>query len=446
MAFLDNLSEQNQRQTKREWDQLSETRSRHRPNDTTAISIWDREFYSSMEPAGLVSPTAVDPYFSLGTVISGLSSLFEVTFGISFSIVPPAPNEAFWHSSVRKLQVRDEAHGTLGYIYCDLFERAHKPQGPAHYTIRCSRRTDDDQEAADLDVEPSAPALDLLVVPGADAKAGQAGTYQLPISVLSCDFPRGSGRTLLSWRQVEVIFHEVGHALHCEPRCLPSPPCLRRRAYTAMLGQTEYHNVSGTRCATDFVELPSILMEHFCSSPQVLQLYARHHKTGAALPLTSLQQIQALARAGEGFEQSRQITLAALDQVYHSSAPSQPGFDSTATYYDVVERFAPFGSAKGLRESGTNWQVQFTHLVGYGASYYAYLFDRAIANQVWKQVFAASGGLDRAAGERYRKEVLSFGGGKDPWECLAALLENDKLARGGAEAMAEVGRWGIQEH
>jgi intermediate peptidase len=138
--------------------------------------------------------------------------------------------------------------------------------------------------------------------------------------------------------------------------------------------------------------------------------------------------------------------LAALDQVYHSSAPSDPKWNSTDCYYDVFERFAPKGTAKGLRESGTNWHVQFTHLVGYGASYYAYLFDRAIASQVWKQIFEKSGGLDREAGERYRKEVLVYGGGKDPWECLAALLENDKLARGGAEAMAEVGKWGIQEH
>ena len=207
-----------------------------------------------------------------------------------------------------------------------------------------------------------------------------------------------------------------------------------------MLGQTEYHNVSGTRCATDFVELPSILMEHFCSSTPILSSFAKHHSTGKALPNELIQRHQASMHLLKGVEQNSQITMALLDQVYHSAAPvDQAGWSSTAAWYDVAEKCG----MPGLRGTGTSWQGRFTHLFGYGASYYSYLFDRAVASRVWAQIFDGGNELSREAGERYQKEVLQWGGSKEPWECVAGLLDNEAIRDGGSRAMAEVGRWGI---
>ena len=93
---------------------------------------------------------------------------------------------------------------------------------------------------------------------------------------------------------------------------------------------------------------------------------------------------------------------------------------------------------------GTSFQTQFGHLFGYGATYYSYLFDRAIASRVWKDVFSSSP-LSRETGERYKQEVLRYGGGKDPWEMVSALLKAPELASGDAEAMATVGRWKIED-
>jgi len=439
MSFLDGLSKHNASEMRNEVELLRGAKKVQRASEPSDIAIWDRDYYSSLTSTIPTSARSYRSFFSVGTVIEGLSRLFSSLFGVSFQHVEPDANESFWHSTVRKLEVVDERNGKLGYIYCDLFSRPGKPHGAAHYTIRCSRRTDDDDSDGDLAFGQDIPPITSLVQPGNTIRKGREGRWQLPTVVLSCDFDFSADQVAtLNWNEVETLFHEVGHAIHCKFVRLCKVHVLTDTS--AMQGQVEYHNVSGTRCATDFVELPSILMEHFCSSPQVLSLYARHHSTDAPLPHQFLSDIK--SSSFPAFEQAHQITLAALDQAYHSSAPlEQPKWNSTETWYEIYEKYGT--GCKGLRGSGTNWQTRFTHLVGYGASYYSYLFDRVIASQVWLQIFKASGGLSREAGEKYRREVLQHGGGKDPWQCLASLLENENIAKGGIEAMVEVGKWGI---
>ena len=200
-----------------------------------------------------------------------------------------------------------------------------------------------------------------------------------------------------------------------------------------MIGRTEYQNVAGTRCATDFVELPSILMEHFLNSPTVLALFdvdgssamreiGNHHSD----PCHSI-------------DTYSQIMLAAIDQIYHSTTVLGDSFDSTA-------ELAKLHDTRGLvpHVSGTSFQTQFGHLFGYGATYYSYLFDRAIAARVWEKIFLGDP-LNRSTGERYKGEVLKFGGGRDPWEMVATLLQAPELETGNSESMREVGRWKLED-
>ena len=205
-----------------------------------------------------------------------------------------------------------------------------------------------------------------------------------------------------------------------------------------MLGRTDYHNVSGTRCSTDFVELPSILMEKFLVSPSMLSLFPS--SPDFTIP-THAQLLRHLrdANAFPAIEAHTQILMAMLDQVYHSDLPSDPAFSSTTELYKLQDSIGLFPSVPG-----TAWQTQFTHLYGYGATYYTYLFCRAIASKVWNTLFDADP-LNRETGEKFKREVLQYGGGKDPWEMLAALLEMPELAAGDKTAMELVGRWGVEE-
>lgn len=200
-----------------------------------------------------------------------------------------------------------------------------------------------------------------------------------------------------------------------------------------MIGKTEYQNVSGTRCATDFVELPSILMEHFLTSPTVLSLFSSADDAAARQVGNHHED------PCHNIDTHGQILLAVLDQAYHSPAATEPGFDSTAT-------LARLHAARGLIPfvEGTSWQTQFGHLFGYGATYYSYLFDRAIASRVWRKLFARDP-LNREMGERYKREILRHGGGEDPWAMIGSLLEAPELTSGDAEAMREVGRWRIED-
>lgn len=197
-----------------------------------------------------------------------------------------------------------------------------------------------------------------------------------------------------------------------------------------MVGQTEYHNVAGTRCATDFVELPSILMEHFLASPAVQSLLVNR-------PLDKPIPSSRAGGASPASDTHSQILLAMLDQAYHSPAASSSSFSSTAV-------LAELHNTQGVipHAPGTAWQMHFSHLYGYGATYYSYLFDQAIASRVFHKVFAENP-LDRDSGEKYKNEVLRYGGGKDPWTMVGRLLNDDEIAVGDRRAMEMVGRWGI---
>ena len=250
--------------------------------------------------------------------------------------------------------------------------------------------------------------------------------YQLPTIALICDFPHSPNSTtptLLTFRDVQTLFHEMGHAIH------------------SILGRTSLQVVSGTRCPTDFAELPSVLMEYFAADPSVLGLFARHWETDAPLPYTMVQEARESQKRWQGLQTETQILYSLVDQAYHSPlAQDMPdSTSSTKVFFDVYDRYS---SVREPRE--TTPQAFFGHLVEYGGTYYSYLFDRAIAGKLWREVFRSGrdgGCIDRDAGEEYKNEVLKWGGGRSGWACVSGVLKDERLKEGGKEAMEEVGRW-----
>lgn len=424
------------------------------------VYAWDRDHYAeqyaaSLVPNGSLSP--ITPYFSVGTAMSGLSHMLSRLYGISFKPVPVLHGEV-WHPSVRRLDVMDEYGKRIGVIYCDLFSRPGKPSaGAAHYTVRCSRRVDDDPSEGDGLL----PGWDQNLGKGMEVQGealhGKEGKYQLPIVVLTTDFGtvEESSPALLGWNDLETLFHEMGHAIHC--KIFDQKKTQNTNATKiAMIGQTEFHNVSGTRCATDFVELPSILMEHFISSPAVLSTFATHYATNEPLPIPLIQAHLQLDQSLKALETHSQILMALLDQKYHSIKHGEE-LDSTRVWNELQSQVGVIPPVRG-----TAWQTQFGHLYGYGATYYSYLFDRAIAGKIWSSLFAhnstagsgprppndAAGDiLSREGGEAFKEKVLKWGGGRDPWEMVGDVIggaEGEQVAKGDEKAMELVGRWMIK--
>lgn len=436
MKFLGSLSANNRPQVEEEMRRLLEIK---RINDSTASKVdpWEHSYLvhqfkmqnlkNNTTPPSRLRESA-NNYFAVGHVIQGLSTLFQRLYGVRL-----VPKETFigevWHPDVRRLDVINERNEHIATMYCDLLSRPGKMPNPAHFTLLCSREIS--QEEVSEALSTSQPLnLGMPVRTSIDSK-GETKHHQTPIIALVCDFS-DNGNTLepstLSPSSVTTLFHEMGHAVH------------------SILGQTSMQGISGTRCATDFAELPSVLMEYFATDPSVLRLFARHWSSNELIPddLIAMMRQEQESRASltGGYDNQTQILMAILDQVFHSSGPmSSESYDSTAVYHSVWDQYSL------LKEpSGTAWQGFFGHLYGYGATYYSYLFDRAIARQVWRSVFRdGEAATDREAGERFKQEVLRWGGGRDPWHCLEGLMGEKKgiLAEGGSAAMDLVGQWGV---
>lgn len=431
--FLGALIADNRHKVNEELEELLELKQADAftENSPDRINAWDRYYYTSKMLSNMVTKVrtqdVLSAYFSIGTVMQGLSRLFDRLYGIRLVPRETQPGEV-WEDGVRRLDIVSDTDGHIAVLYCDLFSREGKTPNPAHFTLRCSREisSSEIEELSQLNHSFSTP-LEAATDGMAVSYNKQTNSYfQLPTIALICDFSRQQHRpTLLNFDDVRTLFHEMGHALH------------------SFIGRTSLQNVSGTRCATDFAELPSVLMEHFASCPSVLGLFARHWETDAPLPMAALEKRLAIDVKTKPAETEAQILLAMLDQAYHSALPFSDDFSSTKVYHDVYNKHASIPEP-----TGTSWQGFFGHLFGYGATYYSYLFDRAIAGKIWSDVFqkdGKQGSIERVNGEKYKNEVLQWGGGRSGWKCIAGVLGDGRLAQGGEEAMKEVGRWGIRD-
>jgi len=370
VEFLQALGDSVREKAAAEVKFLAEVKRRNSETKSAQVWPWDTTYYGGIARHEMcsVGGTHLAPFFSLGACIEGLSDLFTNLFGIRLRELEDVGPGELWCSDVRKLAVEHESEGELGTIYCDLFERPGKPHHDCHFTVRGGRQLPD-------------------------------GSYQHPVVVLMLNFPppRGTVPSLLSLGAVENLFHEFGHAMH------------------SMLGRTRYQHVTGTRCPTDFAEVPSVLMEYFASDARVLSRFARHWQTGETVPRHDLQRLLDSRRSFAASEVQQQVFYSLVDQAYHGSYPSE-GQTTASIANDLQVRYHALPPVPG-----TAWQLRFGHFVGYGARYYSYLISRAVAAGLWHQYFRDDP-FSRCAGEKYRSSLLIHGGQVAPAQLVEATL------------------------
>ncbi|KIQ96487.1 M3 family metallopeptidase [Lysobacter sp. A03] len=202
-----------------------------------------------------------------------------------------------------------------------------------------------------------------------------------------------NGPALMTWDETTTMFHEFGHALH------------------GMFSNVKYPYFSGTSVPRDFVEFPSQVNEMWADWPSVLANYAKHYKTGEAMPQALLDKVAAASKFNQGFATTEYLGSAMLDQSWH-----QAKADKIPDATGVMDF-----EAAALKANGTDYAAvppryrtpYFSHIMGgYAAGYYAYIWSEVLdANTV--EYIKKNGGLTRENGDRFRDTLLSRGGSKD---------------------------------
>ncbi|KAL1121986.1 hypothetical protein AAG570_003394 [Ranatra chinensis] len=365
--FMDDLSDRLRPKAERDFQTMLRMKREINPQ-AKSLAPWDVPHMTNKARHDWLKShvTEFSKYFSLGSCMDGLNGLMNELFGITFVNTPLEAGEA-WAPDIYKLAVTHEAEGLLGYIYCDFYERSNKPNQDCHFTIRGGRTLAD-------------------------------GSYQMPVVVLMLNLapPRWNTPSLLTPGMVDNLFHEVGHAMH------------------SMLARTQHQHVTGTRCTTDFAEVPSILMEYFASDPRILRTFARHFQTQEPMPDHLLDKLCASKNLFAASGMQAQVFYSMLDQEFHGGecvkgVTTQLLESTHNAYYGL-----PY-------VQNTAWHLRFSHLVGYGAKYYSYLMSRAVASCIWQKYFREAP-LSRTEGERYRKQCLAHGGGKPPRALVSDYL------------------------
>jgi len=372
-TFLNIFSEHLKPLASKDYKKMLELKLSENAN-STEVMPWDSPYFAAYLRESKYSKYLSEcaPYFSLGSCMQGLNLIFNRLFNINTKVCETKPGET-WYPDVIKLDIVDGDNNSLGYIYCDFFERQNKLAYDCHFTIQGGCQLPD-------------------------------GTYQKPIVVLLLNLPNPSQSTpsLLSPIMVDNLFHEMGHAIH------------------SMLARTPYQHITGTRCSTDLAEVPSILMEYFTLDPRVVSTFSKHYETNQTIPDYLLKAWIDSKKVFNASEAQCQLFYTALDQVYHSSDPLMSKSSTTEALAEVQNQYY------GLRyASGTAWQLRFSHLVGYGARYYSYLVSRAVSKLIWNKLFKQDP-FSSISGQLYKDEVLSHGGGKPPKDIVEDIL-NQKI-------------------
>ncbi len=331
------------------------------------VQAYDWDFYAEQVRKARydIDDAQVKPYFELDNVLqNGVFYAANQLYGITFKERHDIP---VYHPDVRVFEVFDTDGKHLALFYCDYFKRDNKNGGAWMSEFVGQSR--------------------LL------------GTSPVVYNVANLPKPAAGEPALISFTDVVTMFHEFGHALH------------------GMFSNAEYPTLAGTSTARDFVEFPSQFNEHWATYPAIFAHYAKHYKTGAAMPEELAARIRKAETFNKGYDMTELLAAAELDMQWHFLSPDAPLQNP-----DEFEKQALDKTHLNVSYVPPRYRSSyFSHIweSGYSAGYYAYLWTEMLADDGF-QWFDEHGGLTRANGDRFRQMVLSRGNTED----LAKMYEN----------------------
>ena len=203
-------------------------------------------------------------------------------------------------------------------------------------------------------------------------------------NVASMTPPSGDTPSLLTWDEVQTVFHEFGHALH------------------GMLTRVQYRGLAGTNTDRDLVEMPSQINEHWAFEPEVLKNYARHYKTGELIPDSLVQKLNESAQFNMGFMTTELVGAALLDMYWHKKAwtPEEAkAIDVKAFEQDVKNQLNMPALVEFRYRS-----PYFKHIFAddqYACGYYTYLWSQVLEADGY-MAFEKAGCFDKATADAFR--------------------------------------------
>ncbi|WP_460795064.1 M3 family metallopeptidase [Microbacterium sp. GXF0217] len=230
------------------------------------------------------------------------------------------------------------------------------------------------------------------------------GTAPVVVNNLNVARPAAGEPTLLTLDEVTTLFHEFGHALH------------------GLFATVTYPHFAGTNVFRDFVEFPSQVNEMWILWNEVLENYARHHKTGEPLDAGVVERLKATETFDQGHSTSEYLAAAWLDQAWHRLGASDAVDDVSGFEAGALAEIGLDNPAVPTRYSSTYFAHVFSG--GYSAGYYSYIWSEVLdADTV--EWFRENGGLTRENGDRFRSRLLGVGGSEDPLEAYRDFRGRD---------------------
>lgn len=354
----------NARREAADMQQLIDEQAKKNGTQPFKLAAWDWDFYAEQVRKARYSydESEVRPYFEMERVMrDGVLFAASALYGVSFKEHKELP---VYQPEVKVFEVFNADGSRLGLLLMDWYARGNK-RGGAWMSSFVDQST-------------------------------LFGTHAVVINNLNVPKPPAGQPTLLTFDEVTTAFHEFGHALH------------------GLFSNVRYPQFSGTSVPRDFVEYPSQYNEMWATDPRVLANYAKHYRSGGAMPQALMDKVLAARKFNQGFATTEYLAAALLDQSFHQLKPK----DAPAA--QDIEKF----EAAALRQAGVDFDAvppryrstYFSHIfsspTGYSSGYYAYIWSEVLAADT-EHWFDSNGGLQRANGDLLRDKVLSRGFSRD---------------------------------
>lgn len=325
------------------------------------IEAWDYRYYAEKVRKAKydLDQNEVKPYLQLDKIREAMFWVAGEIFDFSFSPVTGVP---VFHPDVTVYEVKSISTGKhIGMWYFDPYARDGKRSGAWMNAYRSQNRMDGE--------------VTTIVSNNSNFVKGKPGEA-----------------VLISWDDAETMFHEFGHALH------------------GLSSNVTYPTLSGTNVARDYVEFPSQLMEHWLSTPEVLQKFALHYQTGKPIPQSLVDKIEKAGTFNQGFETTEYLASALVDMKLHLAGAKKIDPDAFEK-----ETLASLGMPNEIVMRHRT--PQFGHIFandGYSAGYYSYLWSDVLTADAYGAFTEAGGPYDKKVGKRLKDFIFSVGNTIDP--------------------------------